>query len=347
MKSLTVSAVLTLAVLLGAATPGAVAQDAAAPATPAIAKPKALAVLPVQDLGKVSVGETLEVDFEIRNGGEVELQITEVRPACGCTVVEYDAAIPPGQVGKVHASLDTSNLNGPVSKTITVFTNDPENPALVLTLAAEVHPFIAAMPGYARFITVQGEGEGRVAQNLWSKDGQPMKVLGVDSPSPFLTAEYRIASEEELHAQGEGEQWLVELVLKENAPVGAINDYVTILVEHPQQSKVRLPVSGFVRPILAVTPPIADFEEIEVVEPLRASLQVRSFASEDIQLTSIESSIEAVQAEIVPVEPGRRYQLRVVVNPGIAKGPFEGMLTIKTDNAKVPELRVELKGTVI
>lgn len=347
MKSLTVSAVLTLAVFLVTASPGAVAQDSAAPAAPAISKPKALAVLPVKDLGKVSVGETLEVDFEIRNGGDAELQITEVRPACGCTVVEYDAAISPGQVGKVHATLDTSNLNGPVSKTITVFTNDPENPALVLTLTAEIHPFIAAMPGYARFITVQGEGEGRVAQNLWSKDGEPMKVTGVESPSPFLTAEYHIASEEELHAQGEGQQWLVELILKENAPVGAINDYVTILVDHPKQSQVRLPVSGFVRPILAVTPPVADFEEIEVVEPLRASLQIRSFASEDIQLTSVESSVEAVQAEIVQVEAGRRYQLRVVVSPEIAKGPFLGVLTVKTDSPKVPELLIELKGTVI
>jgi hypothetical protein len=39
--------------------------------------------------------------------------------------------------------------------------------------------------------------------------------------------------------------------------------------------------------------------------------------------------------------------VRVVVNPGLPKGPFTGKLTIHTDSPKVPTLEVELKGIVI
>jgi len=314
----------------------------------AAGKPKAVAVEPIKDVGSVATGEKITNDFVIRNDGDAVLEITNVQPACGCTVAQFDKTIAPGQTGKVHAVVDTTTFNGPISKGVSVYTNDPDTPQIELTIRAKVEPYIAVKPGYARYITVQGEPlEGNIAQTLWATDGTPINVTGVDSPYPYLHVTYREAKPEERVGDNKAKQWRIEMKLSNDAKVGALSDYVTVHTNHPKQKIVQIPVSGFVRPVIAVTPPVADFGQIELKEPLRRALNVRNFATEPIKVTGVEQNLKGVEAKIEPLEEGREYQVRLVLNPEIGKGPFNGKLTIHTDSPKVPLLQVEVKGTVL
>lgn len=312
--------------------------------------PKAVAVEPIKDAGTVPKGEKIIHDFAIRNDGDAPLEITNVRPACGCTVAEYDKVIAPGKVGKVHAELDTSTFNGPIAKGVSVFTNDPATPELELTVRAKVEPYIAVKPGYARYITVQGEPhEGTLAQTLWVPDGTPMEIVKVDSPWPFLDVKFREAKPEERVSDpnAKGKQWRVEMTLTNYAKVGPLADHVTVHTNHPKQKVVQIPVSGFVRPVVAVTPQVADFGKVELKEPLRRSLNVRNFATEPIKVMGVEQTVKGVEAQVEPLEEGREYQVRVTLSPEMAKGPFNGKLMIKTDSPKVPTIEIDLKGIVL
>jgi len=314
----------------------------------AAGKPKAVVAEPIKDVGTVATGEKITNDFVIRNDGDAVLEITNVQPACGCTVAQFDKTIAPGQTGKVHAVVDTTTFNGPISKGVSVFTNDPDTPQIELTIRAKVEPYIAVKPGYARYITVQGEPlEGNIAQTLWATDGTAIDVTGVDSPWPYLHVTYREAKPEERVGEAKGKQWKIEMKLTNDAKVGALTDYVTVHTNHPKQKIVQIPVSGFVRPVIAVTPPVADFGQIELKEPLRRALNVRNFATEPIKVTGVEQNLKGMEAKIEPLEEGREYQVRIVLNPGLGKGPFNGKLTIHTDSPKAPLVEVELKGTVL
>ena len=90
---------------------------AAAPVS-AEGKPVALPLEPIKNFDIVAKGEVLEHSFEIRNDGVADLEISDVRPACGCTVAKFDRVVAPGAVGKVYAELDTSDFAGPISKSI-------------------------------------------------------------------------------------------------------------------------------------------------------------------------------------------------------------------------------------
>lgn len=315
----------------------------------AAGKPKAVAVEPIKDAGNVPKGDKIVHDFVIRNDGDAPLEITQVHPACGCTVVEFDKSIAPGQTGKIHAVLDTSTFNGAIAKGITVFTNDTEAPQIELTVRAKVEPFIAVKPGYARYITVQGERkEGTITQTLWATDGAPLDVVKVESPYPFLKTSFREAKpEERLPEGGQGKQWRVEMQLSNDARVGALAEYVTVHTNHPKQKIVQIPVSGFVRPVIAVTPPVVDFGRIELKEPLKRSLNVRNFATEKIAITAIEGAPKGIEAKLEPLEDGREYQLRLTLSPELAKGPLNGKLSLRTDSPKIPVIEVELKGTIL
>lgn len=137
------------------------------------------------------------------------------------------------------------------------------------------------------------------------------------------------------------------MTLSNDAAVGALADHVRIATTHPKQKLVTIPVSGFVRPVIAVTPPIADFGQIELKEPLRRTFNVRNFATEPIKITSVEGGMPGLKTELEPVTEGREYQLRLTLNPGMAKGPLSGKLVLHTDSPKRPIIEVDLQGNVI
>jgi hypothetical protein len=314
----------------------------------AAGKPKATIAEPLKDVGTVSKGDKIVHDFVIKNEGDADLQITNVQPACGCTVAEFDKVIKPGQTGKVHAVVDSATFSGPISKGVSVFTNDPEHPQIELTIHAKVEPYISIKPGYARYITVQGEPlEGNIAQTLWAPDGTSWDITGVDSPFPFLAVTFHEAKPEERLPDAKGKQWKVEMKLSNQAKVGPLSDYVTVHTNHPKQKIVQIPVSGFVRPVVATTPPNADFGKIELKEPLKKALNIRNFATEPIKVTSVDPTLpKGIETKLETLEEGREYQVRIILNPELAKGPFLGKLVIHTDSPKVPTLEVEVKGIV-
>ena len=80
--------------------------------------PRLTVVEPIKDFGTVAKGEKLKWTFTVKNTGTADLEILAARPACGCTVAEFDKVIKPGQSGKVVSAVDTASFSGPIAKTI-------------------------------------------------------------------------------------------------------------------------------------------------------------------------------------------------------------------------------------
>ncbi|HYN19449.1 MAG TPA: DUF1573 domain-containing protein, partial [Thermoanaerobaculia bacterium] len=117
--------------------------------------------------------------------------------------------------------------------------------------------------------------------------------------------------------------------------------------DHPRQKLVQIPVSGFVRPVMAVTPPVVDFGQISAALPARVSVNVKNFATEAIKVTGISGDIQGLEAKIEPLQDGREYTVRLTFMPDTKKGPFNRKLTVTTDSPKMPKLEVQLKGTIL
>lgn len=320
-------------------------------ALPAVAgEPKAIPVEPIKSFDQVARGELLVHDFLIKNEGDAPLEITNVHPACGCTVASFDERIEPGKVGKVTAKVDTQDFAGPISKSIAVLTNDKSNPKIQLVVKAEVKPFIGVEPGYARYSYVQGEMIKPISQTLWTEDGRDIRIVKVTSPYPHLKVTHREATEEERHKEAKGRQWRIDVVLDPNSPVGALKDYVEVETDHPKQKIVKLPISGFVRPRQHITPPDLDFGELQGASlPLQRSFHLTNFITDGIEITKVESPIPGFTAEVINNEkqPGHRFQLVVKVDEKAAKGDFDTVLKVHTTDAKNPVILLPLKGRIL
>ena len=313
-------------------------------------QPRAQPLEPVKDFEIVPKGNKIHHVFEIKNDGDAALELTDVKPACGCTVAEFDRLIEPGAVGQVKTTVETDNFNGPIAKTIAVFTNDPENPKIQLVVKAEIKPFLGVFPGYARYSYVQDEEMGVINQILWAEDGKDIEVLEVKSPYPHMKVVHRVATEAERKAEFPGKQWHFELHLDTQSPVGALRDYIEVTTNHPQQSSLRIPLSGFVRPRQHVTPQEIDLGVLDGGElPLKRVLAFTSFIKKGIEVTKVDTGFEAlmIEANMTGRKDGHRFELKLTVDPAMPKGEFEGTIKIHITDEKNPVVEIPVKGKVI
>jgi hypothetical protein len=295
---------------------------------------------PVIDVGDVRKGDEIHQAFVIRNGGDAPLEITEVKPSCGCTVAEFDRVIPPGGTGRVDLVVETGAFGGGIAKSVSVFTNDSDNPRLNLVVKANIREPVVARPGYARFIGVEGEPIEPSLQTVSAADGTPMQVLSVESPLPAVRTSHS-------RVEGDESSWRIELRLDRNAPAGSLADYVLVRTDHPEQPVVQIAVSGLVRPILTVAPKVADFGRRELVEPQTKSLEIKNLGAPAVELTEATSDIEGLEAIVEAVEEGRHYRVTLTLTEALPKGEFEGRLTIKTSSPRRPVVEVPLRGTIL
>jgi hypothetical protein len=331
----------------------AAALVAAAPAALAAGAPKAVVPEPIKEAGFVGKGEKVAHEFVIENAGDAPLEITDVQAACGCTAMDYDRTIAPGAAGKVRVEVDTTTFSGPIAKGVTVYTNDAATPKIELTVRADVQPLIAVRPGYGRFVKQAPQGVGKVEQMVWSPRGEAFEITGAESPYPFLKVSYRPAGDEDRAAvEAASGGYVVDLALDyTTAPVGAIADRVVLHTTHPKQKVVEIPVSGFVRPPVAVTPPVVDFGDVKFSnQPLKSALHVQGFAEGvEFVVTSVENDLPGIETAIEKVaeSDGKEFRIRLTLKPEMPKGVFNGTLKLHTNHPRSPVVEVPVKGRVL
>lgn len=95
-------------------------------------------------------------------------------------MAHFDRAIPPGGEGKVTLSLNLKDFQGPVWKTATIVSNDPQRPSLILDLHGQVRPYIEIRP--APFVQFTGTKEGEQEKHVDLLTAfQSFKILRVEN----------------------------------------------------------------------------------------------------------------------------------------------------------------------
>jgi hypothetical protein len=113
---------------------------AAIPPPPPTNGPNPKLVVPAKriDFGSQPQNRTVTKTFTIRNEGEGDLQISAVQPSCGCTTVDFPKTVKPRKAGKITLKVDTGASPGEHTKTVTILSNDPAQPSVVVNLVVNV-----------------------------------------------------------------------------------------------------------------------------------------------------------------------------------------------------------------
>lgn len=94
------------------------------------------------DFGKVPRGPELQYNFKFTNKGNSTLTIDRVQTSCGCTgaTVGEQKDYKKNESGEIKVNFSTQGREGHQEKTIIVYSNDPENPQVAITISCDIDP---------------------------------------------------------------------------------------------------------------------------------------------------------------------------------------------------------------
>ncbi len=201
------------------------------------AEPKAVFPELSWDAGDVRLGTDLEHDFVIQNVGDGPLHITEARPSCGCTVVDYPKEVPAGGQAVIKAKIKTKDLPaGRASKSITIGTDAENADRVVLQVKLNFVPPVEFMIQGKGVIYMMAEKGKSAEDKILVRPHLPgMRITGATSTNPGFEVTLEPAKPAARKGEGlasrllpePGDFW-VAVKLKPDLPVGQLHGEINV-----------------------------------------------------------------------------------------------------------------------
>lgn len=305
------------------------------------AAPRIVFEQPVHDFGTVEQGAKVSHLFRFHNRGERDLRVESLKTSCGCTAaVISDSRIPPGGRGTISATFDTAQFLGEKKKTVVVHTNDPQRPATTLTLQGEIRVEVAADPPqlYVGRLAY-GKAVSRRVAIVVDADA-PVEITQVANTNAAVTVQT-----EPLERNGQRGKTLI-VTVAEDAPLGRLNDQITVTTTSTKRPSVVIPVFGSVEGELVVRPPQVTFGVVQPGADTTRIVTITNRSKTPVRISRVASTAEQVAARLATVNPGLEYRLVMTVSADSQPGRIQGDLQVFTDHPLEKVLSIPLYGRV-
>ena len=91
------------------------------------------------DFGEVVEGEVKSTQLSMLNKGNSDLIISDVKVSCDCTVASLSTKnLSPNEVGFLNIQFDSKGRFGEITRTVTLYTNEKNNPEETIVISANV-----------------------------------------------------------------------------------------------------------------------------------------------------------------------------------------------------------------
>jgi hypothetical protein len=287
------------------------------------------------DFGRIESGDVVAHRFEFQNVGSAPLEITKVTTACGCTAPgEWDKVVQPGQTGGVPITFYSGSFSGEVRKSITVLSNDPENPNITLSIKAEIWSPIEIIPRSLVFQYDAGSesGEEKEIQILNNRD-EPLKL----SPPEWEQRAFNVTLAETVP----GKEFTLKIATVAPFGTGTISAPITLKTSVPEQPRISVHAMAIEKQPFVVVPNriVLPAEPLPGARPYPVTL--RSLGEKPLQLTEPASSSPGVRVTIEEIEKGKVFRITPVFPKGfhMEKG-HKATLRIKTSHPSRPWVEI-------
>ncbi len=293
------------------------------------------------DLGAIPRNEMLEHHFSFKNVGKKPLAIYSVETLCVCVSGRPTIAqVPAGESAAIVARVEPYRYEGNAPwKTLTVQTNDPDEPIINLTISAKIVDPVSLEPEVVLFPSVRSGRNAHAEVKLVQRANQKLVIKEIKTSSPKISA---AASD----LEGDQKGYLLRITLSPDMPVGKFEEKVTIFTNyasfpsgaeavaktHKDYSKLELPVKGAVTGSVSVAPEKINFGFSAPGKPIQRKLVVSSPDS-SFDIKSLSLSDPSFRVTYAPLGPKRKYEVTIEFIPGSVEQQIESKLVIQTTDA--------------
>ena len=315
------------------------------PAAPGEEEPRERPRIEFEELkrfvGEVWEGEDATHIFKFKNVGQNELVIENVRTSCGCTAVLVSKKnIKPGEAGEIKATFDTKRYSGKQGKNIYVSTNDPDNRTVKLRLEVNVKTAGHFQPRYLRFGRVL-RGEEAVKSTTFIPDIPSLKITDLRVNPDIFSAEIVDPGGEE---DEERQEYEIRVALSPRAPIGRHHGNLQVFTDHRRAAKLQTRISAQVTGVIKVAPRMLFFNKQNQQEKTEKTIRIENEGEGDIRILSVESTADQFDVAISPLQPGRKFEIKVRLKDDRQPGRYRGEIVITTDLAGEEKISVPLRS---
>ncbi len=265
-------------------------------------------------------------------------------------MAEFDSVIPAGGSGTLRAVIKTSEQqSGVFSKSINVQTDAADARTLVLRLRATIDQPIVAKPRMFLIVTATEGEELRGGLLLHRADGVPLDIYSVSSGNPlFKPRVEKVEKTKEFDGREglPGDIWL-EVVGDATLAAGTTKGTLRLETNHPDVSKLSIPYTMRVRPLITLRPDVVRMWPTSSTETVGRVAVVGLNRNDGIafSITDIEvSHPDLFTVSAISTKAGQQQQIMVVLAENLASddlvGSVDGRITIRTDDPRKPVIDV-------
>lgn len=291
---------------------------------------------PVYDFGKVSSGELVKHEYIFTNIGNADLDLSNVQPSCGCTTAgDWTHKVPPGKTGVVPIQFNSANYGGPVTKTVTVTSNDKSQPTVVLQLKGTIWKPIDVSPNFA-VLNVPAESKTPVSTvvKIINNTDEELTLSPPELSNKFFDAAIKIFK------PGKEFDLTVSTVPPLNA--GSVQGQITIKTSSTKTPVITVTAWANVTPVVAINPP-----SITLPPPTpnkqAPTVTIQNNGQNPLALYDATIDSKDLSVDLKEVAPGKSFTATVNVpeNFKLAAGQ-QIKVTMKSNHPSFPVLTVPL-----
>lgn len=313
-------------------------------------EPKLFVAERLFELGELIEGDKGVATWLIENHGDADLVIDHIKVGCGCTAVQLkdeEKIIKPDGKLNLTAEFDSHRRRGSQRKSVTVYTNDPSEPALQLELTAHVSALFDVKPMRALPLRMlrRGETGNRPIELTPATGRKTLDVVAIDiPPGAPLTARVEDADD----AKSGGKK--IFFTVSKDAPLGTVDTAMQLTIDVDGVKRdVEIRARGEVVADLIWLPKIVDVTRV-------ASARGNSLAPVTLKSTDT-ATFEVLGASAGPLldvdfkpisgaKPGTGYEFVMTIRDDAPAGPFAADLEVNTTSFDQPLIRVPVFGDI-
>ena len=272
----------------------------------------------VHDFCDVSPDSVNTCTFAFTNTGKGALEIKDTRGTCKCTVPELSKKnYAPGESGEVSVQFHVPTYQGQALQNIFVFTNDPNNAKVELTVQAYVRTKVKVEPEQMTLSLLAPNG-GAGEMTLKSLDNERFAITQIDLEGGVFTIDFdpnNISDTHVLHPKVN-----VENLRK------YLNGYIVMNLNHPACKVVRVQYTCLKE--FEASPGVIIIRDAVIGQVQKRTIYLTSNYNEPIEIESVTSDNGIVKVtgqektenrfkfdvEITPPPPAKAGRLRVFLD---------------------------------
>ena len=240
------------------------------------------------DFGVIATGSDSKKFLRVTNTLSKPIHIRSATTTCGCSIATPSKTLlQPGEEASIEITMNTRRFKRRKDSNVIVEFDAPAFAKVFIPITAYIRTDVVFEPGMAQFGNME-LAKGKTLQMKIAYAGRAdWRIKELQVRNPHLTAKFDQTARENGRVD-----YLLEIRVKDTAPVGRLRDLITLVTDDKANPYVPLLVEANVEPDIAVTPGIVPLGTLVPGRATPSRVVIRGKAAFEIEKVESTKGIE-------------------------------------------------------